>query len=173
MRWLRQAMLSLALLFGIADSFAQSGGNQNKVGRNQFCLFAETTSSKDVDNKDLLLKSSSSASFDTDTALFCAGLAFDAYVEPPEDSSRWERGVSNSLEGAKCRLHFLLHSQKKLSDSFSYFDCSHPHLSLLLRNDSSVERHERRIQLIFFYQEPVPRISGSNSDQMFRIARRR
>ena len=31
--------------------------------------------------------------FDIDTALFCAGLAFDAYVEPPPDSSRWERGV--------------------------------------------------------------------------------
>eukprot|EP00980_Cylindrotheca_fusiformis_P001577 scaffold360_cov107-Cylindrotheca_fusiformis.AAC.7 len=30
--------------------------------------------------------------FDTDTALFCAGLAFDAYVEPPANSSRWERG---------------------------------------------------------------------------------
>jgi hypothetical protein len=30
--------------------------------------------------------------FDLDTALFCGGLAFDAYVEPPEDSSRWERG---------------------------------------------------------------------------------
>ena len=31
--------------------------------------------------------------FDIETALFCAGLAFDAYVEPPPDSSRWERGV--------------------------------------------------------------------------------
>lgn len=30
--------------------------------------------------------------FDVDTALFCAGLAFDAYVEPDPDSSRWERG---------------------------------------------------------------------------------
>ena len=34
------------------------------------------------------------AAFDVDTALFCAGLAFDAYVEPDPDSSRWERGVS-------------------------------------------------------------------------------
>jgi hypothetical protein len=32
--------------------------------------------------------------FDINTALFCAGLAFDSYVEPPPDSSRWERGVS-------------------------------------------------------------------------------
>lgn len=30
--------------------------------------------------------------FDIDTALFCAGLAFDSYVEPDPDSSRWERG---------------------------------------------------------------------------------
>ena len=32
--------------------------------------------------------------FDLDTALFCGGLAFDAYVEPPAHSTRWERGVS-------------------------------------------------------------------------------
>jgi hypothetical protein len=30
--------------------------------------------------------------FDLSTALFCGGLAFDAYVEPPSNSSRWERG---------------------------------------------------------------------------------
>ena len=30
--------------------------------------------------------------FDMDIAVFCGGLAFDAYVEPPEDSSRWETG---------------------------------------------------------------------------------
>lgn len=30
--------------------------------------------------------------FDLDVALYCAGLAFDAYVEPPPESSRWERG---------------------------------------------------------------------------------
>ena len=37
--------------------------------------------------------------FDVDTALFCAGLAFDAYVEPDPDSSRWERGVSRKASG--------------------------------------------------------------------------
>ena len=36
--------------------------------------------------------------FDLDTALFAAGLAFDSYVEPPADSSRWERGVSSQVE---------------------------------------------------------------------------
>ena len=30
--------------------------------------------------------------FNLETALFCGGLAFDAYVEPPQNSSRWERG---------------------------------------------------------------------------------
>ena len=33
--------------------------------------------------------------FDLTTALFCGGLAFDAYAEPPPNSSRWERGVSS------------------------------------------------------------------------------
>jgi hypothetical protein len=32
--------------------------------------------------------------FDITTALFCGGLAFDAYAEPPANSSRWERGSS-------------------------------------------------------------------------------
>lgn len=32
--------------------------------------------------------------FDLTTALFCGGLAFDAYASPPENSSRWERGSS-------------------------------------------------------------------------------
>ena len=35
--------------------------------------------------------------FDLETALFCSGLAFDSYVEPPENSSRWERGVCDAL----------------------------------------------------------------------------
>mmetsp|Transcript_11594 Transcript_11594/g.33359 ORF Transcript_11594/g.33359 Transcript_11594/m.33359 type:complete len:860 (+) Transcript_11594:462-3041(+) len=39
-----------------------------------------------------LSATSENAKFDVDTALFCAGLAFDAYVEPDPDSSRWERG---------------------------------------------------------------------------------
>ncbi|CAB9496305.1 Lipase class 3 family protein [Seminavis robusta] len=30
--------------------------------------------------------------FDLEAALFCSGLAFDSYVEPPSNSSRWERG---------------------------------------------------------------------------------
>ena len=34
------------------------------------------------------------SNFDIGTALFCAGLAFDSYVESPANSSRWEKGVS-------------------------------------------------------------------------------
>jgi Lipase (class 3) len=30
--------------------------------------------------------------FDLNVALFCGGLAFDSYVEPPSNSTRWERG---------------------------------------------------------------------------------
>lgn len=50
----------------------------------------------DTDDKRSTSSSSSSPEFDLDTALFCGGLAFDAYVEPPANSSRWERGVSFS-----------------------------------------------------------------------------
>lgn len=37
---------------------------------------------------------SQNGDFDLTTALFCGGLAFDAYAEPPANSSRWERGSS-------------------------------------------------------------------------------
>lgn len=38
------------------------------------------------------LKLPPSDKFDLETALFCSGLAFDSYIEPPPNSSRWERG---------------------------------------------------------------------------------
>jgi len=37
-------------------------------------------------------KFSMQGNFDLSTALFCGGLAFDAYVEPPPNSARWEKG---------------------------------------------------------------------------------
>jgi hypothetical protein len=40
--------------------------------------------------------------FDLETALFCSGLAFDSYVEPPSNSSRWERGVREEHVGGFC-----------------------------------------------------------------------
>ena len=56
----------------------------------QKATFGETTGSSTV-----LYANQCSDGFDLDTALFCGGLAFDAYVEPPTNSSRWERGVSS------------------------------------------------------------------------------
>mmetsp|Transcript_18437 Transcript_18437/g.24348 ORF Transcript_18437/g.24348 Transcript_18437/m.24348 type:complete len:794 (-) Transcript_18437:218-2599(-) len=38
------------------------------------------------------IDTSPSEKFDLDVALFLGGVAFDAYVEPPANSSRWERG---------------------------------------------------------------------------------
>jgi hypothetical protein len=35
--------------------------------------------------------------FNLTTALCGAGLAFDAYLEPPSNSTRWERGVSTVM----------------------------------------------------------------------------
>ena len=93
----RQAILFLVALHGVADAFLQSSNRQIIVGRNKPLLFAETTSSEEVDtDEELTTVENPTPCFDTDTALFCAGLAFDAYVEPPADSSRWERGVSCS-----------------------------------------------------------------------------
>ena len=47
----------------------------------------------------------SNKGFDMDAALYCAGLAFDAYVEPAADSSRWERG-SRGWKVAFCSADF-------------------------------------------------------------------
>jgi hypothetical protein len=48
---------------------------------------------------------SSMVKFNLTNALFCAGLAFDAYVEPPPNSSRWEKG-SQGLNVAFCSPAF-------------------------------------------------------------------
>ena len=62
---------------------------------------ASTTSSSDETDSDSNTNNTKNidfalqnGKFNLNTALFCAGLAFDSYVEPPQDSSRWERGVS-------------------------------------------------------------------------------
>ena len=55
------------------------------------------------------LQSTASNTFDVDKALFCAGLAFDAYVEPDPDSSRWERGVSDIMCYLLLAFRFPLH----------------------------------------------------------------
>lgn len=50
--------------------------------------FAQPTDMLQMDNAD----DNSTNGFDLNLALFCGGLAFDAYQEPPMNSSRWEKG---------------------------------------------------------------------------------
>ena len=71
----------LSLTKGRFDAFSK---NFNAYQQTKTSIFSSTTIGSEA-TKD---------TFDVDTALFCAGLAFDAYVEPDPDSSRWERGVS-------------------------------------------------------------------------------
>lgn len=93
----RQSILLALAFLGLADSFLQSRSNivniheSVTIGRNEHLLFADTKASEEVICEEQRAK----PGFDTETALFCAGLAFDAYVEPPANSSRWERGVSD------------------------------------------------------------------------------
>ena len=53
------------------------------------------------------------ACFDLATALFCGGLAFDVYVEPPSNSTRWEKG-SQGLKVAFVSLSFTRQLYKGL-----------------------------------------------------------
>jgi hypothetical protein len=51
--------------------------------------------------------------FDLSAALFCAGMAFDAYSEPPQNSSRWERG-SQGLQVCFCSSAYTRNLYKGL-----------------------------------------------------------
>lgn len=46
-----------------------------------------------MDEMPLVEKPIATSKFNLTTALCGAGLAFDAYAEPPPNSTRWERGV--------------------------------------------------------------------------------
>jgi hypothetical protein len=78
----------------------QSKSKQYHVSRGLIQKHTGTTTSSlyetntDTDTESSL--PSQNGEFDLDTALFCGGLAFDAYAEPPENSSRWERGSSGT-----------------------------------------------------------------------------
>jgi hypothetical protein len=63
--------------------------------RNGHVLFADTTGISSPDPS----FDRSVEGFDLNVALFCGGLAFDSYQEPPANSSRWERG-SNGMDVA-------------------------------------------------------------------------
>jgi hypothetical protein len=52
-----------------------------------------------------IITTTGNSRFDLATALFCGGLAFDAYVEPAANSSRWERG-SQGVDVAFCSSSF-------------------------------------------------------------------
>jgi len=47
---------------------------------------------QDSDVGDPSIPNVATGAFDREVALFCGGLAFDAYVEPPANSTRWEKG---------------------------------------------------------------------------------
>lgn len=84
--------------------FIPSIGTKQKQQHQQTCLFVASSSSLTDDDNDSstdreTAEKGTCDKFDLDLALFCGGLAFDAYVEPPADSSRWERGVSD--DGAR------------------------------------------------------------------------
>ena len=52
----------------------------------------EPVSVENLSQKPVSRKRGNRGCFDLTTAVFCGGLAFDAYVEPPRNSSRWEKG---------------------------------------------------------------------------------
>ncbi|CAJ1957889.1 unnamed protein product [Cylindrotheca closterium] len=93
----KQAILLVVAFHGVTDAFVQSSSRQRIVGQIKPLFSMEIISTPeeadtDDDEEGLTTVENPTPGFDTDTALFCAGLAFDAYVEPPADSSRWERG---------------------------------------------------------------------------------
>ena len=71
-----------------ARSRTTLNSNNRRMAKNSF-LRASTDLATTTDSS-----THQKNTFDVDMALFCAGLAFDSYVEPDPDSSRWERGVS-------------------------------------------------------------------------------
>jgi hypothetical protein len=55
---------------------------------------ADATTVDDIETKKFAFENLSPSKFDLTTALFCAGLAFDAYAEPEVNSPRWEKGAA-------------------------------------------------------------------------------
>jgi Lipase (class 3) len=74
--------------------------------------------------------------FDLSIALLCSGLAFDAYVEPSEGSSRWERG-SSGLNVAFCSVPFTRSIYQGLIELTIR---KITHLPSTSENDSTAER---------------------------------
>ena len=74
--------------------------------------------------------------FDISIALLCGGLAFDAYVEPDNNSSRWERG-SSGVNVAFCSVPFTRSLYRGLIE-FTLQKITH--LPSISENDSTAER---------------------------------
>lgn len=79
---------------------------------------------------------SDKAAFDLSMALLCSGLAFDAYVEPSEGSSRWERG-SSGVDVAFCSVPFTRSIYQGLIELTIR---KITHLPSTSENDSTAER---------------------------------
>lgn len=63
------------------DDGSAGSSNTTSTSTNTATSTTSTKKNKNKENK-----------FSLATALFCGGLAFDTYVEPPSNSSRWEKG---------------------------------------------------------------------------------
>lgn len=121
-----KAFLAFALLVLETDAFVHSLANRIRTGSSNYYENEGTThqlsiddvssrrhnhmsfvqhrmAAKDEDSKENEIKATPQSKqflmngkFDLSTALFCGGLAFDAYVEPAQNSSRWERGSTGT-----------------------------------------------------------------------------
>ena len=74
--------------------------------------------------------------FDLSIALLCGGLAFDAYVEPDQNSSRWERG-SSGVNVAFCSVPYTRSLYRGLMELTIQ---KITHLPSISENDSTAER---------------------------------
>ena len=74
--------------------------------------------------------------FDLSVALLCGGLAFDAYVEPDQNSSRWERG-SSGVNVAFCSVPYTRSLYRGLMELTIQ---KITHLPSISENDSTAER---------------------------------
>jgi hypothetical protein len=75
------------------SSTERTSTTNSMTTRNQK-LYASAVTKDDSPESNLHNHHEDNGPFDLTTALFCGGLAFDAYATPPENSSRWERGSS-------------------------------------------------------------------------------
>ncbi|GKY91437.1 hypothetical protein MPSEU_000116000 [Mayamaea pseudoterrestris] len=71
---------------------ASTASSLNADIRSNLDTTLQSTSKSSIFSSDQPISNNNMNTFDLSTALLCAGLAFDAYVEPPANSTRWERG---------------------------------------------------------------------------------